>query len=188
MNLHVQAAILSGIEIWWIMEEYAVLWWMVCVAKSLKFPITICYLTASIKPSIDYYHIQGDFPFSYELATRLRKKYINRVVSRSKWQVKSWTQIEMELNCKLVIYVSIALLVGFTTVLSLPIGKRQAQPTADQPITVHKLLLPPLIEITENSDSLYWLWSEAVVLTDENLLTTEVRTCVIYRLSLYACV
>jgi len=86
----------------------------------------------------------------------------------------------MELNCKIIIYVSIALLVWRTTVLSLPIGKRQAPPAADQPITVHKLLLPPLIEITENSDSLYWLWNEADVLTDENLLMSDVRTCVIH--------
>jgi len=61
-------------------------------------------------------------------------------------------------------------------VFSLPIGKRQAPPTADEFITVHKLLLLPLAEITENSDSLYWLWREAVALTNENLLTTEVST------------
>ena len=79
----------------------------------------------------------------------------------------------MELNCKAVICVSIVVLYGLTIVCSLPVGKREALPTADQePITFNKLL-PPLIDLS-SSDSLFSLWRGAFDLSDENLLKAEV--------------
>ena len=79
----------------------------------------------------------------------------------------------MELNCKAVICVSIVVLYGLTIVCSLPVGKREALPTADQePITFNKLL-PPLIDLS-SSDSLFSLWKGAFDLSDENLLKAEV--------------
>ncbi|XP_065906060.1 uncharacterized protein [Dysidea avara] len=78
----------------------------------------------------------------------------------------------MELNCKAVICVSIVVLYGLTIVCSLPVGKREALPTADQePITFNKLL-PPLIDLS-SSDSLFSLWRGAFDLSDENLLKAE---------------
>ena len=78
----------------------------------------------------------------------------------------------------------IVLLTALSTVHSLPAGRREAPPTADQPITLNELLVS-LITPTENSNNLYLLWRGAFYLTDENLLTAEVSRLF---MSLYACV
>jgi len=74
----------------------------------------------------------------------------------------------MELKCRSRPTIIVMMLVVLATVHSLPTGRREAPPTADQPIAVNK----PLRSLESNN--LYLLWREAFDLTSETLLMAEV--------------
>ena len=79
--------------------------------------------------------------------------------------------MEPKSSCRPTIIVIV--LVVLATVHSLPTGRREAPPTPDQPIAVNKLIRS-LTTITNSNDNLYFLWEEAIYLTNENLMMAEV--------------
>ena len=107
------------------------------------------------------------------------KKHINKLlgwlqtisVQNTKHYLRKRT-CRMKSTCSPTICV-IMVLVTITAVHSLPTRRREAPPTNDQIIAINKLL-PPLVMIDEDSDSLYSLWQTAFGLTGDDILNAEV--------------